>query len=108
MSSSSSSSRPVSHMEVIKSEQFSHKICGMHSKMINAFRLNMNDPTNLNSTFQLMINNLEKRIQKGLKLDNPVSVGFTFGNVAHVLLHHNLNLEVNDIVICFILDTMDI
>ncbi|EFC49478.1 predicted protein [Naegleria gruberi] len=97
-------------MNIIKSDQFAHKICGMNQRMINVFRASRDDPTKLEQNFLLMIANIKRKILGGLKLEasESISVGFTFGNVAQVLTSHNLNIQENDIVVCFLLDTLDI
>ncbi|KAL9651045.1 hypothetical protein ABK040_012789 [Willaertia magna] len=123
--STSSSITTNGYQSVIKSKEFEHKICGMNQQVINYLRQYKINVTNAETFFTPIINKLNQRIHSiynnninninnnGINNNvannlNVINIGYSFGNVGSVFYVNNLDLNNNDIIICFILDSLDI
>ncbi|KAL9646338.1 hypothetical protein ABK040_014490 [Willaertia magna] len=122
--STSSSVTTNGYQSVIKSKEFEHKICGMNQQVINYLRQYKINVTNAETFFTPIINKLNQRIHSVYNNNinninnngtnnnennlNVINIGYSFGNVGSTFYVNNLDLNNNDIIICFILDSLDI
>ncbi|KAL9646356.1 hypothetical protein ABK040_014508 [Willaertia magna] len=122
--STSSSITTNGYQSVIKSKEFEHKICGMNQQVINYLRQYKINITNAETFFTPIINKLNQRIHSVYNNNinnindnitnnnennlNVINIGYSFGNVGSTFYLNNLDLNNNDIIICFILDSLDI
>jgi len=94
----------ASHLIAIQSKQFEHKICGMNTNVAHALRtINLNVSS---SSFDAMIEKLENRIHT--IYPKVTNIGISFGNLGNTFYSKNFDTTNNEIIICFILDTIDI
>ncbi|KAL9651029.1 hypothetical protein ABK040_012773 [Willaertia magna] len=91
----------------------------MNQQVINYLRQYKINITNAETFFTPIINKLNQRIHSiynnNINNDitknnenNVINIGYSFGNVGSSFYVNNLDLNNNDIIICFILDSLDI